>query len=91
MSSIFELEIGLERTLANRTSRINRRQEANLIISFSRVPFSQAFNMNIFGITTTFARCNQGVCLSVLLVEAHVTNWAIPKFDRCSVGALNIL
>lgn len=74
VTAILQLEIRLEGALTDGASGIDGRQEADLVVRFGCVPFSKTFDMNIFGITTTLARGDEGVVLRILLIKTHVTN-----------------
>jgi hypothetical protein len=92
LTTILQLEIRFEGAFANGARRIDRRQEANLIVSFGSVPFAQAFDMHVFGITTALAWSDQWVALRILLVKAHVTHRTVPHLhDRTVYSTVTIV
>jgi hypothetical protein len=89
LTSIAELEIGLERGFANRTGSIDRRQEADLVVRLGCVPFAKALDVNVFCITRTLAGRNHWVLIGIFFIKAHVAHRMIA--ERISVRSMSLV
>lgn len=86
LASVLELEIGFEGGLADGTGGIDRRQEADLIVGFGSVPFAQAFDVHVFGVTAALAGGDHGILGRIFFVKAHVTHRRIARRGHVSGG-----
>ncbi len=92
LTSISELEVTLESALAHTAGGVDAAQEADLVVRFGRVPFSETLDVNVLGITGTFARGNHGILVRVFFIETHVAHgvFAVASFLSGSLRALGI-
>lgn len=70
--SVLQFEIRSEGGLAHRAGGVDAAQEADLIVGLGGVPLSETVDVDVAGVSETFARRDHGIVGGVFFVEAHV-------------------
>jgi hypothetical protein len=87
VTSILELKIGLEGTFADGTGGVDRREEADLVVGFRRMPLAETIHMDVLGISATFTGSDHWVFFGIFFIEAHVADGAVAgNFLRVRTG-----
>ncbi|EJK61096.1 hypothetical protein THAOC_18465 [Thalassiosira oceanica] len=85
--SVPELNVALERRLANAARDVDAAQEADLVVRVGRVPLPQAVEVHVPRRSEALARRDEGVGRRVLLVEAHVAGGYVVGYGALGTRA----